>query len=380
MSEAPDRDQKTEQPTGKRLLQAAQDGDVLQSRELGTALVMLVGAAWLALGGPWLLGACEEVLKSGLTFDRYSVEVFEPQQAVIRLLMPIAFPLITLFGLTLLAAIGTPAVLGSLGFRWGAVKFKPGKLNPLSGMKRIFGPQGLIELGKALIKVVLLGGVAWWLLSGRMSSIVGLGRQDIGAAIGEIGTVFTHAVLVMAVALAAIAGFDIPMQLMQRAARLRMTKQEVKDEHKQTEGSPEMKGHIKSRQRQLLSNSARKAIKEASVVLTNPTHFAVALRYRPGFDAAPIVLAKGKDEVAQAIRELANDSAVPMLNYPQLTRAIYFTSRAGEIIREDLYIAVATVLAFVFNLDRAMAEGIVQPQVDVPSAARFDEHGKATAS
>jgi flagellar biosynthesis protein FlhB len=209
---------------------------------------------------------------------------------------------------------------------------------------------------------------------------MGLGRQDLALAIGEIGGDFTHAVLVMAVALAVIAGFDLPMQLMQRAARLRMTKQQVRDEHKETEGSPEMKGHIKSRQRQLLSNSARKAIREASVVLTNPTHFAVALRYRPGFDAAPVVLAKGKDEVAAAIRELAGENAVPMLNYPQLTRALYFTSRAGEIIREDLYIAVATVLAFVFNLDRAMADGIVQPQVDVPAAARFDEHGRATAS
>ena len=114
------------------------------------------------------------------------------------------------------------------------------------------------------------------------------------------------------------------------------------------------------------------------MILTNPTHFAVALRYRPGFDAAPIVLAKGADETAAAIRELASDSAVPILSYPQLTRAIYYTSRPGEIIREDLYIAVATILAFVFNLDRAMAEGIRQPTVEVPPEARFDETGKAT--
>ena len=115
-------------------------------------------------------------------------------------------------------------------------------------------------------------------------------------------------------------------------------------------------------------------------MLTNPTHFAVALRYRPGFDAAPVVLAKGKDEIAQAMRELAGDNAVPMLSYPQLTRAIYYTSRAGELIREDLYIAVATILAFVFNLDRAMAEGVSQPVVEVPVEARFDENGRTTAS
>jgi flagellar biosynthetic protein FlhB len=149
----------------------------------------------------------------------------------------------------------------------------------------------------------------------------------------------------------------------------------VKDEHKETDGSPEMKGHVRGKQRAILSASARKAVKEATVILTNPTHFAVALRYRPGFDHAPIVLAKGVDETAQAMRELAGENAVPMLSYPQLTRAIYYTSRPGEIIREDLYMAVATVLAFVFNLDRAMAEGISQPLVDVPAAARYDEHG-----
>jgi flagellar biosynthetic protein FlhB len=180
----------------------------------------------------------------------------------------------------------------------------------------------------------------------------------------------------MALALGAIAGIDLPVQIIRRNARLRMTKQEIKDEHKESDGSPEMKGHIRGKQRAMLNASARKAIKEATVILTNPTHFAVALRYRPGFDAAPVVLAKGVDETAQAIRELANDNAVPMLSYPQLTRAIYYTSRPGEIIREDLYIAVATILAFVFNLDRAMAEGVSQPVIEVPPAARFDADGK----
>ncbi|WP_294392122.1 flagellar type III secretion system protein FlhB [uncultured Sphingomonas sp.] len=380
MSDAPDRDQQTEAPTGKRLREAAQQGDVLQSRELGTALVVMAGAAWIALAGPWLLGACERVIASGLTFSADDITGFDPMQAFTRLIMPVVMPLVTLFALTLVAAIGTPALLGSLGFRWSAIGFKPAKINPLSGIKRIFGPQGLIELGKSIAKIIVLGSVAYWLLKGRMASFMGLGRQDIVAALGDIGHVFTLSVLVMSVAMLAIAGVDIPMQLMQRTARLRMTKQQVRDEHKESEGSPEMKGHIKSRQRQLLSSSARKAVKEATVILTNPTHFAVALRYRPGFDAAPIVLAKGKDEVAQAMRELADENAVPRLSYPQLTRAIYYTSRAGEIIREDLYIAVATVLAFVFNIDRAMAEGVSQPQVDVPAAARFDENGHSTAS
>jgi len=380
MADTPDTDQKTELPTAKRQREAAEKGDVLQSRELGTALVVLAGAAWLALAGPWMLGACEQVVRQGLRFDANSIERFEPLTTITSVAAPIIAPVAALFALTLFAAIGTPAVLGSLGFRWSAMSPQPAKLNPLSGIKRIFGTQGLIELGKSMAKVVLLGAVGWWLLASRMAELTTLGRQDIVPALASLGHVFTFAVLVMALALAAIAGVDIPAQLLQRGARLRMTKQEIKDEYKQTEGSPENKAAQKRRMHENLSGSARKAVKEASVVLTNPTHFAVALRYRPGFDVAPIVVARGKDATAMAIRELAQDNAVPVLSYPQLTRAIYFTARAGDIIREDLYIAVATILAFVFNLDRAMAEGIVQPQIDVPPAARFDETGKATAS
>ena len=376
MADTPDHDQKTEAPTPKRRRDAAERGDVLQSRELGTALSLFAGAAWIVLAGPWMIGACEKVLEHGLTFGAEDIANFNPSRAVLNLVAMVVLPLASLFALTAAAAIGTPAMLGSLGFRWSAIGFKPGKLNPLTGIKRVFGMQGLVEFGKAFAKVLLLGGIAYWTLRGRWAEIMGLGRQDIVAALGDIGNIFRFAVLVMAVALGGIAAIDLPVQMIRRNARLRMTKQEIKDEHKEAEGSPEMKGHIKGRQRAMLSASARKAVKEATVILTNPTHFAGALRYRPGFDAAPIVLAKGVDETAQAIRELADANAVPMLSYPQLTRAIYYTSRPGEIIREDLYIAVATVLAFVFNLDRAMAEGVSQPVVDVPPAARFDANGK----
>ena len=376
MADTPDRDQKTESATPKRLREAAEQGDVLQSRELGTAFIMFAGAAWIVLAGPWLIGACKQMLEQGLVFNASDIAEFNPSRAILSLIAIVAMPLATLFAFTTVAAIGSPAIMGSLGFRWSAVGFKAAKLNPLTGIKRVFGMQGLVEFGKAFLKVLLLGSIAYWTLHGRWAEIMGLGRQDIVAALFDIGNVFRFTILVMALALGAIAGIDLPVQIIRRNARLRMTKQEIKDEHKESDGSPEMKGHIRGKQRAMLNASARKAIKEATVILTNPTHFAVALRYRPGFDAAPVVLAKGVDETAQAIRELANDNAVPMLSYPQLTRAIYYTSRPGEIIREDLYIAVATILAFVFNLDRAMAEGISQPAIEVPPAARFDADGK----
>lgn len=371
---------KTEAPTAKRRKDAAEKGDVLQSKELGTALVVMSGAAWCMLAGPWMVRSCEKVIQQGLTFDHTVVEGFNPGTAILTLIMPVALPLAVLLAMTLVAAVGTPAMLGSLGFRWGAIGFKAEKLNPINGFSRMFGLQGLMELGKALLKTTILGVVAYWLLKSRMPDLLGVGRGDPRATYAAIGHSFSTAFLIMASGLVAIAGADIPMQLVQRARRLRMSKQDIKDEHKQTEGNPEAKGAQKSRRREMLSKSARKAVKEATVILTNPTHFAVALRYRPGFDSAPIVVAKGKDEIARAIRELADADAVPILSYPQLTRAIYYTSRAGQLVREDLYIAVATILAFVFNLDRAMAEGIAQPQIEVPPEARFDENGRATAS
>jgi len=376
MAEGPEDDEKTEAPTAKRRQDALEKGDVLQSRELGVALVMIVGAGWLAVAGPWVMEAFERMLSNALSFDARAIEIFDPSTAVLSMIATLALPVGLLFLLTFAAAIAAPAVLGSLGFRWAAIAFKGQKLNPLAGMRRIFGIQGLIELGKSMLKVVALGAVGYWLLMDQIASITTLGRGDLRAALGELGSTFVLAVLIMTLALALVAGVDVPAQIFQRTKRLRMSKQEIKDENKQTEGSPELKAAIRQRQMQTAINSARKAVSEATVILTNPTHFAVALRYRPGYDAAPVVLARGRGATADAIRELAGELAVPMLRYPQLARAIYYTSRSGQLIREDLFIAVAAILAFVFNLDRAMAEGIVQPEVDIPPDARFDEEGQ----
>lgn len=371
--------EKTEEPTQKRLKESAEKGDVLQSRELGTALVMIVGAGWIALGGPLLVQALAELLRGSLSFGRSAVDDFEPGATLATQLGRIALPLGLLFAATIVAAVGAPALLGAFGFRWGAIAFKPDKLNPLNGLKRIFGAQGLIELLKSLAKVAVMGGIGWWLLSSRLKGLTTLGRGDIRGTMIELGHSFVFAVIVMAMGLVLIAGIDVPAQMIRRTSRLRMSKQEVKDEHKQSEGSPELKGAIRRRQMEASRRSARSAVMEASVVLTNPTHFAVALRYRPGQDAAPIVVARGRGATADAIRSLAEEAKVPMLRYPQLARAIYFTTRSGHMIREDLYIAVATVLAFVFNIDRAVADGITQPVVEVPTEARFDENGRPDA-
>jgi flagellar biosynthetic protein FlhB len=377
MSEGPDKDQKTEAPTDKRRREAADKGDLLQSRELGTAAVMLAGAIWLAAAGPAMMGAIETMLVDGLTFDAADVHAFQPRDIAFRLIGAIIVPLFALFALTMLAAIGSTAMLGSLGFRTKAFSVKPGKLNPLSGLKRIFGMQGLVELVKSLAKVLILGAVGYWLLNDQFHRMMGLASADIRSALSSFGNTLVLGVMLMALALAGIALIDVPSQILQRLGRLRMSKQEVKDEAKQTEGSPELKAAVRRRQHEVLRGSARTAVQEATVILTNPTHFAVALRYRSGIDAVPIVVARGKGATALAIRELAEEKQVPVLNYPQLARAIYFTARTGQAIREDLYLAVATVLAFVFNLDAVVAQGGSQPDVEVPPEARFDEAGRS---
>lgn len=377
MSDTPDKDQKTEEATDKRRRDAMQKGDVLQSRELGTALVMLTGAAWITIAGPWIMEALGEMLTASLSFDNEDVRNFDPASRFLDLIIMILLPLGALLGIALLATLAAPALLGSLGFRSGAFAFKGEKLNPLKGIKKIFSFNGLVELIKSLAKVIVLGWAGWWLLSRFSGELMALGGQDVGTAVGSIGRMFVTAVILMACALAFIALVDVPAQILQRGSRLRMTKQEVKDEHKQTEGSPELKAAIRRRQHETLRGSARTAVAEATVILTNPTHFAVALRYRPGYDAAPIVVARGRGATAAAIRELAGESDVPILSYPALARAIYYTVQTGQTVREDLYIAVATVLAFVFNLDAAMAQGISQPDIEVPEGARFDEDGRS---
>ena len=368
--------EKTEKPTAKKLQDAAKKGDILQSRELGTALVVMAGIGCMAVIGPALIDALSAMLVEGLRFKREDIVDFSPARRGVELLTGILLPVAGVMLATFLAAVAAPALLGSLGFRPGAFTPKPEKLNPAAGLKRIFGMQGLIELVKSIAKVLLLGSIGVWIIWDRLAEISGLGKAGVTAAIADVGNTFIFTCLVMAGGLFLIAGIDVPAQIMQRAKRLGMTKQEVKDEHKESEGSPELKGHIRRRQFEVLSGSTRKAVQDASVILTNPTHFAVALRYKPGVDAAPVVVARGNDAIAGAIRELGDASGVPVLQYPELARAIYFTSRAGQIVNEGLYMAVATVLAFVFRVENRMASEMDRPFITIPEDLRFDADGR----
>ncbi|WHO38261.1 flagellar type III secretion system protein FlhB [Sphingobium sp. AP49] len=368
--------EKTEKPTQKKLQDAAKDGDILQSRELATALVVMAGIGWLAVAGPGFVEALADMLVDALRFKRDDIVNFAPVTRGVGLLTGIALPVGGVLLATFLAAIAAPALLGSLGFRPGAFTPKASKMNPASGLKRMFGTQGLIELVKSIAKVGLLGSIGLWMIWDRLTAIFALGKTGVAPAIADLGNMFILVCLVMAGGLFLIAGIDVPAQIMQRAKRLGMSKQDIKDEHKESEGSPELKGQIRRRQFEVLNGSTRKAVTEASVILTNPTHFAVALRYRPGMDAAPVVVARGCDAIAASIRELAEAHGVTVLQYPELARAVYFTSRTGQIVNEGLYMAVATILAFVFRIENRMASEMDRPFITIPEDLRFDPDGK----
>jgi flagellar biosynthesis protein FlhB len=376
VSEAPDKDQQTEAPTAKRKADAVKEGDVLSSKELATAIMMLAGAAWLAALGGWFFSASKALLKGGLALDLSNPDRFEPLDAIAAPLVEMALPFAGLLALSVIAALAAPAMLGSLGMRSKSMAFKGSRINPLAGLKRMFGMQGLIELFKATAKVAALGYAGYWIIASDIASMPGLAATDPAGAVGRIGDKLAMTVIVLSVGLVLIAGIDVPVQWFRRNQRLRMSKQQMKEELRQSDGAPELKQALRARQQEVLMSSARKGMADASVVLTNPTHFAVALRYRPGLDGAPVVVARGRGDVALAIKALAKENHVPSLEYPQLTRAIYFTTRTGRTVSEDLYIAVATILAFVFRLENALASEAVRPVVEVPAAKRFDADGR----
>ncbi len=379
MSEAPDKDQQTEAPTAKRKADAVKEGDVLQSKELSTAIMMLAGAAWLVALGGWFFSASKALLTGGLSLDLSNPDRFEPIDAIAAPLGEIILPFVGLLALSVVAALAAPAMLGSLGMRSKAMAFKGSRINPLAGLKRMFGTHGLIELFKATAKVAALGYAGYWMIASDVGNLPGLAAADPATAIGFIGDKLAATVIVLSIGLVLIAGIDVPVQWLRRNQRLRMSKQQLKEEMRQSDGAPELKQAQRARQQEILMSSARKGMVDASVVLTNPTHFAVALRYRPGLDAAPIVVARGRGDVALAIKAMAKENQVPSLEYPQLTRAIYFTTRTGRAVSEDLYVAVAAILAFVFRLENALASEKAKPAVEVPVGKRFDADGRRSA-
>lgn len=366
--------EKTFAPTAKRKREAAKQGDVIRSRELATAAAVAVGAMWLLLAGPWLLSLLGGALRAGFTWDRSSLEDFTPGRLMWTTVLA-AMPPVLILGLAVIFV----SLASQLGFgegRWiaGNLAPKASRINPLSGLKRMFGLNGWIEMGKSLAKAGLLGAIAWVWASGRIESFAKLGRGDL---FGQLSWAW-HAVILLLFWLAGglfvIALFDLPVQLFRRMTRLKMTLQEVRDENKEQEGAPEKKAAIKERQRKIAMGGLVPAMKDAQFLITNPTHFSVAFAYDPEKNHAPVVVAKGRGDKALAMRELAAEYQVPLLEYPALARSVFYTTREHQAIREEHYSAIAAILAFVLAIKRG--EKRIAPQVTVPVTLRFDTDGR----
>ncbi|KLE31274.1 EscU/YscU/HrcU family type III secretion system export apparatus switch protein [Aurantiacibacter luteus] len=365
-------------PTEKRKKDAAKKGDVLRSKEVGTAAAVFAGAAWLYVAGGWLLEAIETAARDSLRFTRADLDDFSPGAMLLAALLDILPPLLALGATVLLATLVTQLVLGDGRFIAGNLAPKASRLDPLAGLKRMLGMQGLIELGKSVLKIALLGSIAWFWGAAHLTQILSLGRGELTGQLALAWQSALALLMLLAGGLLVIAFIDWPIQFLRRLSRLKMTQQEMRDEHKESEGAPERRAAIRQRQRQLAKGGVAVAMKDAQFVLTNPSHFAVAMTYDPALADAPVVLAKGRDEKALAMRELAAESGLPVLEYPLLARSVYFTTRENQIVRQELYAAIAAVLAFVYSLKRG--EHPERPHVQVPTHLQFDASGKLMAA
>lgn len=369
-----DAGEKTFAPSAKRKREAAKRGDVLRSKELTTATTVLIGAVWLRFGGGWVLDGLRRSLAAGFVWDRGAIEHFAPETLLWRAAWTLLPPVFVLGGAVMLAAVALQLALGEGRWLPGNLAPKPSRLNPASGLMRMLGPQGWIELGKGLLKLALLGTMTWIWVRPRVAAMVALNGGTLGGQLASAWDLVISLLFVLSAGLIGIALVDVPVQAVRRFLRLRMSRQELRDEHKEDEGSPETKNAQRQRARQLAMGGMRKAMQDAQFVITNPTHFAVALTYDPALAPAPVVLARGRGDKALAMRELAAEMAVPTLEIPPLARSVYFTTRENQMIREELYAAVASVLAFVLSLKRG--DPLPRPQVEVPVSLRFDAEGR----
>lgn len=369
-----DAGEKSFAPTEKRIRDAAKKGDVLRSRELATAGATLVAAAWLLIAGPRMLGLLAEGLRSSFTWDRAALEDFEPGKLLLGATLAVLPPIAILGGAVILVSLASQLGFGEGKWIAGNLAPKGSRLNPMSGLKRMFGANGWIEMAKGLAKVTLLGVIAWTWAKSHLGALSGMGRGDVFQQLAHGWHEIVMLLFTLAGGLVLIAFIDFPVQWLRRRNRLMMSMQEMRDEHKEAEGSPEKKAALKDRQRKIAMGGLIPAVKDAQFILTNPTHFSVALAYDPEKAGAPIVLAKGRGDKALAMRELAAEYSVPVLEYPALARSVYYTTRERQMIREELYVAVAAILAFVFALKRG--EHPARPDVDVPLTLRFDADGR----
>ena len=375
-------DDKTEEPTARRLEKAKEDGQVLRSQDMTIAAVTVTVIAAMYLGGFWMGPRFVDTFTEALTIP--SNYAFEANLALNRLSILALDSFVTVipvFALAIVAAIGSATALGGFVFSAKAFAPKASKLNPIKGMSRIFGLKALVELSKALLKFSLVAGIGGSYLYFNFDTIMSVGDMPIDRAIAQSVETVLLGALVATVALVLIALIDVPYQRYEFIKKLKMTKQEIKDEMKDIEGQPEVRQRIRAKQREMAQQRQLDDVPSADVVVTNPQHFAVALVYEMDKEEAPRVVAKGKNFMAKKIRERAGENSVEIFEAPLLARALYFTSDVGMYIPHGLFHAVAQVIAYVYSLNSVAPDGqkMTKPKPKVPEELIFDESGRRSS-
>jgi flagellar biosynthetic protein FlhB len=369
--------EKTEEPTARRIEKSREEGQVPRSKELNTAAILMMGTGGLLLSGEQLGKAMTDIMRSAFSlprealFDEKQMGLYLANSAIIAVeaLAPL---MIFLF----IASIAGSIALGGWLLSAKAVAPKFSRMNPIKGLGRMFSLKSLVELGKAIAKVSVVLFFAIIILKTQTEELLGLSRESTVLAMAHSAQILGWSFFFLSCTMILIVIVDVPFQIYEHQKNLKMTKQEVRDEYKDTEGKPEVKGKIRQLQREMSQRRMLQDVPQADVVITNPTHFSVALRYKPDSDDAPILLAKGGDQIALKIREIANANDVEIVEAPALARAVYYNSEIGQEIPSGLYMAVAQILAYVFQLRqfrRRASKRPNMPDLPIPDELRRDE-------
>lgn len=369
---------KSEEATGKRKQEARDKGEIARSKELTTVIVLLVSSAGFMFMGKGMVTGLEEILRDNLSIHR--ADIFDTS-AMMKLFthslrdgLNVVVPLFTLL---IVVALIAPMALGGWSFSTKPITPDLKKMDPIKGLGRVFSAKALVELVKSVAKLGLVGAVGYWLISSKLADFLSFGYEDVYSGIAHLGDELLSVLFYLSSALILVAVLDVPFQVWDHARKQRMTKQEIKDEHKQSEGSPELKSKIRQTQQEVAQRRMMQEVPKADVVITNPTHYAIALRYDQLNGAAPIVVALGVDEVAGHIRRIAEANDVMIVSAPPLARAIYHNSELNGEIPAGLYLAVAQVLAYVFQLRHYNINGGVAPEfsadMPIPDDLKRDE-------
>ncbi|TPE54712.1 flagellar biosynthesis protein FlhB [Maribrevibacterium harenarium] len=376
MAENEDGTEKTEDASSKKIEDARKKGNVARSRDLSTAALLIVAAA--TLYGTGNLIAVDLLKVFRFNFDIEREDMFDMARMIYHMyesIMAMVDSLIIMMSVLFVAGVIGSIVMGGFNFTWEPLIPKFSKLNPIAGLKRMFSVQSLVELLKSIAKVTLVGVIAWFVLTYYLPEMTSLTYETLGEAIEHAVTILIWAFIFVSSALIVIAAIDIPYQAWKHSNDLKMTKQEVKDEYKQAEGDPLVKGRIRQMQRQAAMNRMMQDVPKADVIITNPTHFSVALVYDQTNSKAPIMVAKGSDFIALKIREVGNFYDIPVIQSPQLARAIYRHTEIGDEIPEGLFKVVAQLLAYVYQLRRArLGEPVPEllPDLEVPEEFQWN--------